>query len=453
MSFFGSKSEGGMMDVIRCDETDYLVWKWTPNGQALTTNKENSIRWGSSLRVKDGEVAVFVYKQKDGPNQDFIEGPYDDIIKTANFPILSNIIGLAYAGASPFQAEVYFVNLAGNIRLGFGTPSFDVFDPRFEDKPVSVQARGSLTFNITDYKAFVKLHRLVNFEMQEFSLGVRDAVLKNVKGVIQNSPADHNMSVLKLEQKLLDINDLIDPRLRKAFTEDFGVNLKRFDLSEIEIDKGEQYQELRALTAGIQSATLLKQSEINLKNMDQLQEINADNMIETLRIQREQAERLAILQTQSQFLGAHQANLQADVLKTAADNLGQMGTMNLSGGGTGGGGGGNINPAGMMTGMAIGGAMGGQMAGMMNSFGQNVAAAGAAPPPPPQISYNVSVNGQTGGPFNLGQLQEMARTGQFTTGTHVWKSGMANWDLAGNMPDLTFIFSANVPPPPAAQGM
>ena len=63
MSFFGSKSEGGMMDVIRCDETDYLVWKWTPNGQALTTNKENSIRWGSSLRVKDGEVAVFVYKQ------------------------------------------------------------------------------------------------------------------------------------------------------------------------------------------------------------------------------------------------------------------------------------------------------------------------------------------------------------------------------------------------------
>ena len=48
--------------------------------------KENNIRFGSSLRVKDGEMAVFVYKQKDGTVQDFLEGPYDDILKTANLP-------------------------------------------------------------------------------------------------------------------------------------------------------------------------------------------------------------------------------------------------------------------------------------------------------------------------------------------------------------------------------
>jgi hypothetical protein len=38
---------------------------------------------------------VFVYKQKDGAMQDFIEGPFDDTIKTANFPVLSSIVGLA----------------------------------------------------------------------------------------------------------------------------------------------------------------------------------------------------------------------------------------------------------------------------------------------------------------------------------------------------------------------
>jgi hypothetical protein len=43
---------------------------------ANDTKKENAIRWGSSLRVKDGEVAVFVYKQKDGAMQDFIEGGF-----------------------------------------------------------------------------------------------------------------------------------------------------------------------------------------------------------------------------------------------------------------------------------------------------------------------------------------------------------------------------------------
>ena len=71
------------MNVIRCDEEEYLVWKWRPLGQDVnSTTRENSIRYGSSLRVKDGEVAVFVYKQKDGTVQDFIVGPYDDTIKT-----------------------------------------------------------------------------------------------------------------------------------------------------------------------------------------------------------------------------------------------------------------------------------------------------------------------------------------------------------------------------------
>ena len=82
------------MDVIRCDEQEYLIWKWRPAGQAVdSTRKENAIRYGSSLRVKDGEVAVFFYKQNNGTEQDFIVGPYDDTIKTANFPILTGIVG------------------------------------------------------------------------------------------------------------------------------------------------------------------------------------------------------------------------------------------------------------------------------------------------------------------------------------------------------------------------
>jgi membrane protease subunit (stomatin/prohibitin family) len=120
MGLFSSNKEGGMMDMIRCDEPEYLIWKWRPQGNdANSTKKENSIRYGSSLRVKDGEVAVFVYKQKDGTIQDYIMGPYDETIKSANFPVLSSIIGLAYAGGTPFQAEVYFINLSGNIQIKF----------------------------------------------------------------------------------------------------------------------------------------------------------------------------------------------------------------------------------------------------------------------------------------------------------------------------------------------
>ena len=78
--FDKNNRKGGFMDEIRCDEPSYLIWKWHPSGvQAGSSQRENSIRWGSSLRVKDGEVAVFVYKQEDGTMQDFIEGPFDQI--------------------------------------------------------------------------------------------------------------------------------------------------------------------------------------------------------------------------------------------------------------------------------------------------------------------------------------------------------------------------------------
>ena len=131
MGLFSNKKEGGLMDVIRCDEQEYLVWKWRPSGEANSTQKENAIRYGSSLRVKEGEVAVFVYKQDNGEMQDFIVGPHDDTIKTANFPVLTNIVGLAFGGNSPFQAEIYFINLSGNIQIRFAIPYFDVYDSIF----------------------------------------------------------------------------------------------------------------------------------------------------------------------------------------------------------------------------------------------------------------------------------------------------------------------------------
>lgn len=447
MGLFGSKSEGGMMDVIRCDEQEYLVWKWRPSGAANSTKKENSIRFGSSLRVKDGEMAVFVYQQKDGSMQDYIEGPYDQTIKTANFPILTSIVGLAFGGASPFQAEIYFINLAGNMQVKFGVPYFDVFDPRFMDFAVPMAARGTITFNITDYKSFIKLNRLINFELEDFNKQIKDAVVKYVKGIITNIPSDAGIPVLQMERKLLDINDLVASKLKARLESDFGVNMKGFDLANIDVDKeSEGYAELRKVTADQTTKTTVAQTDVNIKNMNDMQGINAMNMDETLRIQREEAQRAQKLQTETNFIGAHALNQQSDVLKTAAQGLGEMGSMNSGGGG-------GMNPAGMMTGMALGGAMGGQMAGMMNQMGQTMNQQQNTPPPPPQIQYSVAVNGQTAGPFNMQQLQQMTQNGQLTLDSHVWKDGMANWEMARNVSELSSLFSNAAPPPPPPPSM
>ena len=443
MGLFDRKKEGGLMDVIRCDEQEYLVWKWRPSGEANSTKKENSIRYGSSLRVKQGEVAVFVYKKADGQVMDYIVGPYDDTIKTANFPILTSIVGAAFGGNSPFQAEIYFINLQGNNQIKFGVPYFDVADPRLPDYPVPVAVRGSLTFVLEDYKRFISLNRLIDFDLDAFRRQIADAVIRKVKSIVSNIPFEHSLPVVQLERKTDFIASITENALQDRIAE-FGVKMKYIDISAIEIDKeSEAYQEVRSLTGGITADTIRSQAEVNTKNLFDMQRINAENMEETLRIQREEAQRAQKLQSETNFIGAHAINQQTEVLKAAATSMGNM-NMNLSGGGDGSG----FNPAGMMMGMALGGSLGGQMNQMMNQMGQQMQTSMNTPPPIPSVKYMLANNGQQFGPFEMAQLAQLVQSGQMTKNTYVWKQGMASWELAGNMPELAQLFMATPPPPP-----
>src|SRR5574344_291169 len=449
MGLFGKGNSGGLMNVIRCDEEEYLIWKWRPDGQSVnSTSRENSIRYGSSLRVKDGEVAIFLYRQKNGSVEDFIEGPFDDTIKTANFPVLSSIVGLAFGGSSPFQAEVYFINLQGNNQLHFAVPYFDVFDPRLPDHGVPVSVHGTITFNITDYKGFIKLNRLINFDVDAFKRQIQAALTKYVKSIVMNVPRMLGIPLVQMETQILPINEQVEQMLKPRIEGDFGVNLKAMDISSIEVNKDSPYyNEVRVLTAENTAQTMQAQTDVNIQNMKDMQAVNKVNMSETMRIQREEAQRAQRLQTETNFIGAHTINQQTEVLKTGAQSLGQMGNLNM--GGTGG----SMNPAGMMTGKMMGGAMGQQMAGIMNNMGQNMQNGMNQPPQMPNVQYFVAVNGQQSGPFNMQQLQQSVLNGQLTIQTYVWKQGMANWELAGNVQELTSLFAPPIPngmptPPP-----
>lgn len=449
MGLFGRGKSGGLMNVIRCDEQEYLVWKWRPEGQeANSTSRENSIRYGSSLRVKDGEVAVFVYKQKDGAMQDFIVGPYDDTIKTANFPILASIVGMAFGGESPFQAEIFFINLQGNNQVKFAIPYFDVTDPRLPDFPVPVAVRGALTFVLEDYKNFIKLNRLIDFDLEAFKKQIQDTMVRKIKSIVTNVPSDLGMPVVQMERKIDEISEVLEVKLKDRLDE-FGVKMKHLDVSSIEIDKdSEAYQEVKGLTGGLTAKTMQAQADINIKNMQDLQTMNAKNIAETMRIQREEAQRAQRLQTESNFMGAHALDQQTEVLKTGAQSLGQMGNINAGGGG-------GMNPASMMTGMMMGGAMGQQMAGMMQNMGQQIQGAVNTPPPIPNVQYHISVNGAQAGPFTIPQLAQMVQSGQMNAQTYVWKQGMANWEMAGDVQELASLFAppapGSMPPPPPSK--
>lgn len=451
--FDRNNRKGGLMDEIRCDEPSYLIWKWHPSGvQSGQTVRENSIRWGSSLRVKDGEVAVFVYKQKDGTMQDFIEGPFDQIIKTANFPILASIVGLAYEGGTPFQAEVYFINLARIIQVRFAVPFFDVYDPRFADFGVPVAVRGTVSLGISDYREFIKLHRLSNFNLDDFQRQIRDAVSRYVKDAVANAPAAHNIPLVQIETKTATINDAVEYDISERLKETFGVVVSGVDIGTIEIDKSsEGYRQLMGVTKDIAGATAKAEAEAKIRDIEQKQRIEAADYEERLRIAREEGQYAQHMHTRTANIGAYQVEKQAEVGVAGADALGQMGangagTIDMGGDG---GSGMGFNPAAMMASMAVGGVVGQNIAGVMGNAmsGMNQAGQpGMTPPPIPVVAYHVAVNGQATGPYNLQVLQQMIMSGQVTADSLVWKTGMANWIKAREADDLNGLFAPPVPP-------
>ncbi|KGO93744.1 SPFH domain-containing protein [Flavobacterium subsaxonicum] len=423
LNFF-SGNEGGFMDVISCNQKDYLVHKWSPNGEPNTTSKENAIRYGSTLRVNAGEAAILFYDQKNGNAFDIITGPADQTIKTANLPILTNIVGAAYGGDSPFMAQVYFFNLQQNNQIKFGIPYFDVFDNRFPDLGVPCAVRGSLTFNITNIANFIKLYRLVNFELSDFKDQIEDFFTRKIKSIVLNIPAETGLPVMQLERRLDDINTYLQAKLATDLELDFGINLKRIDINAIELDDTDaNYRQLKGATVDQQTRFTGAKTDVEITNMGDL-----------ARIQRKDIE----MGVEGKNFTVHQVDLQADILKTAANNLGAMGNINLGNGG-------GFSPLGIATGMAVGGAMGNQMGGMMGNITNT-------PPPPPAITWHIALNGQQSGPYTVAQLQEFALSGQFTPDHFVWKQGMQNWEAASAAAGVSQVFAQVPPPPPPPPG-
>ncbi|WP_427898150.1 SPFH domain-containing protein [Gardnerella pickettii] len=453
MFLFDKTKRGvGIMDEIRCDEPSYLIWKWRPSGSELgENNRENAIRFGSSLRVKDGEVAVFVYNQKNGIMQDFIVGPFDQTIKTDNLPVLASIVGLAYKGGTPFQAEVYFINLAQIIQVKFAVPFFDVYDPRFVDFGVPVAVRGTISFSIKNYQEFIKLHRLNNFSLEDFSHQICDAVNRYIKNIVTNAPTNYSIPVIQLETRTQQINDAVEHDIRERLETTFGVVLSAVDVGAIEIDKtSDGYKQLMRVTKNIVSATAEAEAAAHIKNISDKQQIEIKNYEETLRVQREEGQYAQHKATQSTNIGAFQIEKQAEVGVAGANALGQMGengagNINLGDGGLSG-----FNPAAMMASMAVGGVVGNNIAGAVNNIIGGInqpIQSNVAPPPIPTSSYYIAVNGKPTGPFNIPTLMQMATSGQFTANDLVWKNGMEEWQKAAIVDELKSLFNP-IPPIP-----
>lgn len=518
---FGKKNEGGLMDAIRCDEKDFLIWKWRPAGQAAnSTKKENAIRTGSSISVRPGQAAVFLYQQKEG-EYDVIKGPYNSIIKTENLPVLSSIIGTAYAGGTPFQAEVYYFNLAKNLEIPFTIPYFRIVpaEPEYKAYDVEVAVKGTLVFEVSSQKEYIKYLFEAwggsDTSLAELEQQMKSLLTQEVKQIVSNAAKDTGIFVMHFNSLIGEMGPYILARLQNKIANRFGVLATDVTISDIRYDEElEGYQDLRRITEKqahlfnleneknallsyqIQRETMRTDADIRNQSATRMANIQMDHQEDMMARMREEsqfaqhqqtmaaaqqanlmnqaaanrvnmaseaAQHRSNLASESAYMGAHQVNVQADVMKTGLNNMGSMGGMNLGGGD------GHMNPAGMMASMMMGTAVAGQMGNMMNNMGtalnQNMASQGQTPPPMPNaqaatpppmpnaqpVQYFISVNNQQYGPCDINALMQMVQAGQINAQTMAWCNGMPAWAPMGTIPSLAFLFQNSqggaCPPP------
>ena len=485
----GSK-EGGIMDMVRCDEKDYLIWKWRPDAGRVVgaSKKENSIRYGSSLRVRPGQAVVFLYQSKG--DYDIIVGPYDDIIKADNMPVLASIVGLAYKGGTPFQAEVYFINMAKGMELPFTIPYFRVIpsEPAYKAYDIEVAVKGALAFQVPTEPAMIKYFLEAwgtsDTTLEEFQTKVKALLTQEIKQIVANAPKDTGIFIMHINQLIGEMGHYILSRVQERIMQRFGIFASDVLIEEIRYDEdSDGYQKLKRLTEDqaqlynlenekttllsfeIQRETMRTDADIRNQTAKEMAQMQMEHMRDATarmreeaqfaqHLQSEQAARQAELGSESAYINAHSIDKQTEVLKTGMENIGQMGSMDFGGGD------GHMNPAGMMTGMMMGAAMGQQVGGMMNQMGQTMqqgmAGAGkpqATPPPiptPQQSVYYLAINGAQYGPCDVNALSQMLAAGQINGDTLGWCEGMAAWQPLKQIPALSALFAppGGATPPP-----
>jgi membrane protease subunit (stomatin/prohibitin family) len=109
----------------------------------------------------------------------------------------------------------------------------------------------------------------------------------------------------------------------------------------------------------------------------------------------------------------------------------------------------NPGAGGNMMGVLAGVGMGNLVGGTVQSAAQSAQQPAATPPPlPTQTQWYAGIGGQQAGPFAADSLAQMIQSGQITRETLLWKEGMAGWTPAGDIPEVSALFSTGPPPLP-----
>ena len=371
------KIRGELIDIIEWldDSNDTMVWRFERYG--------NEIKYGAQLTVRESQVAVFI---NEGQLADvFPPGRYQ--LETQNMPVLSTLQGWKYGFASPFKAEIYFLNTKRFTDLKWGTKNPVMLrDPEFG--PVRIRAFGTYVIRIQDAATFIReiVGTDAHFTTDEVTNQLRNLVVSRFASVVGAA----RIPVLDMAANYEDFSKFINEKIAPEF-QAYGLELTKLLIENI------------SLPPAVEEA-LDKRTQMGV---------------------------IGDLSRYTQFQTA-------EAIQTAAANPGMAGM----GAGMG---------VGFGMGQQMAHSMANSFQQPMGTApGASAAAAPSAPPPLPSLQIYVAAGGQQTGPFSAQQLQQQIQGGSLTRDTLVWKQGLAAWTAAGQVPELSSLFGAVPPPLPPA---
>jgi len=371
----------GLASIIKYEgDADTLVWK----------HPIEDFNLGSQLIVHESQEAIFF---RDGQALDlFGAGRYT--LETQQLPILENLYKLPTDTEGTFHSEVYFFNLIHQMAIKWGTPEKINFLEPMTGAPISLGARGILNFRIANArKLLLKLvgtgGKLTRQDLMEDGEGsirnyFRSLIQLTVSTNLANIITEEKIDILTLDQQKMRMSASMLNALQSSF-EEYGLVITEFLIMGIMLpQKGDlgydalqtilQMRQKDLTKSAIETETELKLAEMEAKkqldiriqeNVAEVEiahrkavlqkgetsvleaqyasqvkvaEATGDVQAERLHMQLEMERKLQAAQIEAEEMrlkGYTQKDvIQADVQKSYADALGQIGA---NGGGNGGG--------------------------------------------------------------------------------------------------------------------
>lgn len=219
--------KSGLPSTIKYEgDNQTLIWKHPLEDFAM----------GSQLIVHESQEAVFF---KDGAALDTF-GPGRHALETQNIPMLSNAFDIPMANGTPFHSEVYYINLATQTGIKWGTDSkVRLFDPA-SGLHLEIGAGGSFNIKINNGRKL--LSKLVGTEgslTQSSLLGseggqghFRTLIMTHVKSFLAQTIKELQLNILEIDAKLMELSDGLRVRINEAL-DDYGVVMPEFFVSRV----------------------------------------------------------------------------------------------------------------------------------------------------------------------------------------------------------------------------